>query len=237
MLSFVDNWMQPFSLSASATEGALDLPQGIYVLTMADSSSAATRWEVLYAEVADGQAFFQRPAPQEWPEGSVIYCAVNAMVLGLLFDGLTQLGEQISQVGEPEWQQVYGAFAGGVVTLEKSNPHWIATPNGGMVTLVVPSELPAGKRIANTAEVNLNAGGKVRITGGGREIIAAQVQPHPSITSAMGPGNAYIELTAAATFVLRLTIAARAAEYPDTIVRLRLVVDITDLDSGYNQLA
>ena len=108
MLSFVDNWVQPFSLSTSATEGALDLPQGIYVLTMADSSSAPTPWEVLYAEVVDGQAVFQRPAPQEWPEGSVIYCAVNAFVLGFVFAELTQLGEQISQVGESEWQRSYG---------------------------------------------------------------------------------------------------------------------------------
>ena len=47
MISFVDNWLQPFSLSASATEGAIDLPQGIYVLTVADSETAATRWEIL----------------------------------------------------------------------------------------------------------------------------------------------------------------------------------------------
>ncbi|MBL4833663.1 MAG: hypothetical protein JKY26_06765 [Pseudomonas sp.] len=92
MINFVDNWMRPVELTAAQNSVALDLPDGVYALTVADSDTAATRWEVMQVGVTDGQAMLGRaPGAQDWPEGSVIYCAVNSMILISIFDELAAL--------------------------------------------------------------------------------------------------------------------------------------------------
>lgn len=84
-MDFVNNWSRPATLAAGANTLALDLPDGSYRLTLADSPSAATRWEIIDAVVVAGTATLTRAqegtADQSWGAGSVIYCALTAGVL------------------------------------------------------------------------------------------------------------------------------------------------------------
>ena len=87
-MNFVNNWQRPIVLAIDTSSAALDLPNGQYTLTVTDSLSAPTRWEIVTAIVAAGEATIYRGAestpPQAWPVGSVIYCAVTAGALNLL---------------------------------------------------------------------------------------------------------------------------------------------------------
>ncbi|UQY33827.1 hypothetical protein K8U54_19245 [Pseudomonas fulva] len=81
-MKFVNNWMRPVTLAAGVTALDLDLADGEYRLTLADDAAAATRWEVVQANVVGGSATLQRAqegtTDQDWPEGSVIYNAITA---------------------------------------------------------------------------------------------------------------------------------------------------------------
>lgn len=81
-MNYANNWIRPITLGAGATSLALDLADGTYRLTLADSQAAATRWEIVDAEVEGGTATLTRgregTLDQAWPEGSVIYNAVTA---------------------------------------------------------------------------------------------------------------------------------------------------------------
>lgn len=87
-MNFVNNWSRPVTLAAGATTLALDLPDGSYRLTLADSATTPTRWEITDATVAAGTATLTRAlegtTDQAWPEGSVIYCSLTAGTLAQL---------------------------------------------------------------------------------------------------------------------------------------------------------
>lgn len=93
-MDYVNNWSRPLTLALGATTAVLDLPDGNYRLTCADGEGrSATRWECIDAVVAGNAATLTRAregtTPQEWPAGSVVYCAITA---GGLADILAQLG-------------------------------------------------------------------------------------------------------------------------------------------------
>jgi len=94
-MNFVNNWSRDVSLAAGATSLALDLPNGIYRLTLAESPNASTRWEIVQAVVASGMATLSRGLEgtddQAWPVGSQIYCALTAGLLTDLFARLAAL--------------------------------------------------------------------------------------------------------------------------------------------------
>lgn len=73
----------------------MDLPNGIYRLTLAESPNASTRWEIVQAVVASGMATLSRglegTEDQAWPDGSQIYCALTAGLLTDLFARLAAL--------------------------------------------------------------------------------------------------------------------------------------------------
>lgn len=95
MLKFVDNYLEPITLSEGETAASLALPDGEYVLTMADSQSGATRWEIVRAVVTSGAAELTRgqqgTTDQAWPAGSVIYCALTADILNGMLSWLNEL--------------------------------------------------------------------------------------------------------------------------------------------------
>lgn len=236
MISFVDNWLRPLQLTAAQVEVELDLPDGQYVLTVADSETAATRWEILAAMVESGQATLLRQSAQEWAAGSVIYCSMNSTILAQIFSAQEALDGRVASLEGGVVQQVYAAPTGSDVALDTAMPYWTTAPGAGLVTFSAPADLPGSKRLENTVEATLSAGGRVRIAGNGRDIIEALVQSHADISASLGTGNAYLELTASATARVRLTIAVRAGEYAGGVIRLQLAVDIVDLTS-YAQLS
>lgn len=101
MLKFVNNYIEPIVLSISQTSAALNLPDGEYRLTIADSKSAATRWEIIGAIVTSGSAVLQRgledSSAQAWPAGSVIYNALTAGVLNQLMAALEPQSEPVPE--------------------------------------------------------------------------------------------------------------------------------------------
>lgn len=98
-MNFVNNWLRPITLAAGATSLALDIPPGNYRLTLADSATAPTRWEIVDAAVLNGEVTLIRgqegTADQDWPAGSVIYNAVTAGVMELVLQLMTQFDQRI----------------------------------------------------------------------------------------------------------------------------------------------
>jgi len=92
MIKFVNNYLASVALAEGATAVDLDLPDGEYLLTLADSQTGATRWEIVRAVVAGGAAAVERgqqgTSDQPWAAGSVIYCALTA---GTIADMLARL--------------------------------------------------------------------------------------------------------------------------------------------------
>ena len=100
-MNFVNNWLREITLAAGVTECALDLPDGLYRLVVADGlGAAATRLEVVSAEVSAGIAELQRglegTADQEWGEGSVIHCTLTAGQLWALFEQIADLQARVA---------------------------------------------------------------------------------------------------------------------------------------------
>ena len=91
-MNFVNNYLEPITLAAGATTADLNLPNGEYLLTLTDSRSEPTRWEIVGAVVVGGTAVLERGRQgtddQSWVSGSVIYCSLTA---GTLLDLLTRL--------------------------------------------------------------------------------------------------------------------------------------------------
>lgn len=98
-MNFVNNYSASIVLPLAANSAALALPNGGYRLTLADSASAPTRWEIVDAVVAAGTATLTRAredtTAQNWPVGSVIY---NALTAGQLSDIFTQLANLTARV-------------------------------------------------------------------------------------------------------------------------------------------
>lgn len=95
-MNFVNNWIQPITLAANAYDATLDLPDGEYLLTIANAASGATSWEIVQASVRSKAARLSRgyenTSQKEWGSGSVIYCSVTAGTLEglqLMIDDLT----------------------------------------------------------------------------------------------------------------------------------------------------
>ncbi len=99
-MNLINNWMQPVTLAAGAAALDLDLADGLYRLSIADSATAPTRWEIVGASVASGQANLLRglegTLDHEWPEGSVIYAGVTAGMLGELYQRIAELEQRVT---------------------------------------------------------------------------------------------------------------------------------------------
>lgn len=99
-MNFVNNYSASIVLPLAANSVALALPNGSYRLTLADSASAPTRWEIVDAVVAAGTATLTRAREgttrQDWPSGSVIYNALTASQLSSIFDLLESLAARVA---------------------------------------------------------------------------------------------------------------------------------------------
>lgn len=101
-MNFVNNYRQAITLAAGATSADLSLPDGTYRLTITDSDTAPTRWEIVDAVVASGTATLTRAqedtADQLWSVGSVIYCTVTAGLIESILQRLLPAGGTTDQV-------------------------------------------------------------------------------------------------------------------------------------------
>lgn len=99
-MNFINNWMQPVTLAAGVTSIALDLADGRYRLSIADSGTAATRWEIVEAVLEGGEATLARglegTLDQGWPEGSVIYASITAGMLAELYQRISSLEARVT---------------------------------------------------------------------------------------------------------------------------------------------
>lgn len=83
-MQFVNNWSRPIQLGASDDSASLELPDGVYRLTITDQDQTAH--EIVGAVVDGGHAELERglegTTPQNWPSGSYIYCSLTAETVG-----------------------------------------------------------------------------------------------------------------------------------------------------------
>ena len=96
MTDYVNNYLEPVTLALGATTLDLSLPDGDYLLTLTDSQTAPTRWEIVQAVVVSGTATLTRAqegtTDQLWSSGSVIYCALTAGAIGAMGGGSADTG-------------------------------------------------------------------------------------------------------------------------------------------------
>ncbi|AQZ96548.1 hypothetical protein ACFSB1_10675 [Halopseudomonas phragmitis] len=109
-LSFLNNFSAPIVLDPGPAIVAIDIPDGLYRLTLTDSLTTPTRWEIVQATVQAGLAELVRGLEgtddQLWPEGSWAYCAITAGVLQDIFARLAAL-ENPPQPPEGELEFVF----------------------------------------------------------------------------------------------------------------------------------
>ena len=119
-MNFVNNWSQALALASGATSCALDLPDGTYRLTLTDSASQATVWEIVDAVVENKAANLTRArestVARAWPSGSIIYCAVTAGVMA----AISQQNEYLASV-VADLQARMDALEGGSIILTSAN--------------------------------------------------------------------------------------------------------------------
>lgn len=119
-MQFINNWSRAVTLAPGVTSLALDLPDGEYRLTLADSQFTPTRWEIVGATVAAGTATLARglegTSDQDWPTDSIIYCTATAGLLADLFSRLAQAEGSITTS-----QQDIAALDSRVAALEPSS--------------------------------------------------------------------------------------------------------------------
>lgn len=148
MLNFINNWARPIELASGTETALLDLPDGEYLLTIADSPTAASRWEIVRAEVDGGVATLQRgqeeTLAQAWPEGSVIYCSVTAGALNeIMQSGGAAPGGGWGKVGFVVNYETAGVVS---YTLSPTDVD-VYVGSGGVgydVELAIPEDLPPG---------------------------------------------------------------------------------------------
>ncbi len=104
-MNFINNWMQPVTLPAGVTALALDLADGRYRLTLADSATAPTRWEIVEAVLDGDEAVLTRgregTLDQDWPVGSVIYAGITAGMLDQLYQRIASLEARVTALEPP----------------------------------------------------------------------------------------------------------------------------------------
>lgn len=103
-MNFVNFWHRPITLGPSVTQCDLDLPDGVYRLTIAEGlNKPAGRFEIVQALVEGGQATLTRglegTTAQAWPAGSVIYSSVTA---GFLVQLQQQIADLLARVAALE---------------------------------------------------------------------------------------------------------------------------------------
>lgn len=114
-MNFINNWSAPVQLAAGVTALELDLPDGAFLLTLTDSRTEPTRWEIVEAQVQGGAAALVRgregTLDQDWPAGSVIYLDVTAGWLSSVEQRLAAVGVTVSDnlPGEADVPAAVGA--------------------------------------------------------------------------------------------------------------------------------
>lgn len=101
-MNYVNNWSRPITLAINAYDATLDLPDGDYLLTIADAATGATSWEIVQASVRSKAARLYRglegTEQKDWGSGSVIYCSITAGGLDELLLLITELTSRVASL-------------------------------------------------------------------------------------------------------------------------------------------
>lgn len=170
MLNFINNWARPIELASGTETAPLDLPDGEYLLTIADSPTAASRWEIVRAEVDGGVATLQRgqeeTLAQAWPEGSVIYCSVTAGTLNEIMRSEGAPGGGWGKIGSAANYEAAGVVS---YTLSPTDVD-VHVGSGGVgydVELAIPEDLPPGAAMRVPVRLSMYWGSSLLIRAPG----------------------------------------------------------------------
>lgn len=230
-MSFVNNYSVSVALQMGATSLSLSLPDGFYSLTMVDSASTPTRWEILYADVVGGVADLQRgaenTADQEWPEGSLLYCSVTAEFLNYVEQMLNQL-----LTGADKWREAFLASSSYASPLTNNSRKYIARATTSDVEFTLPTDMPNSKIFESVIDLNINTGRKVRISTASSTIISAKLQNHGSLTHTLDAALGYVDISAGEDVRLRMTLTVQT----DNDGAFSLVGTLVDFAVGFTEL-
>ncbi|MDP3848639.1 MAG: hypothetical protein Q8R10_19645 [Pseudomonas sp.] len=233
-MNYVNNWQRPITLNAEALTCALDLPDGLYRLTLADAYFGATRWEIVDATVVSGAAALTRAqegtAAHAWPPGSVIYAALTAGLLMALQPGAqVVLGEDYPAAAPPAGGALYVMPSGpAFVALGAEHPEQWAQLIGDCVRHDFSAAMPASdsgvtSRSVRAARVRPDADADP-----GPRILTLHLPDWPVL-----PRGFYIDVLASVASPITLHINPAAALPPGAVLSH---VSGADLDSGASVL-
>lgn len=229
MLNFLDNFIVPLELPGGQEEvqTSLDLPDGEYILTMADNTVSPTRYEIVFAWSEDGITWIWRDPDMglaEWPEGSVIFCGINSYVLQEIFYQLEDVSHQLSSYRE--------VWAGGGTTLSANVGLVKVLVSAGLTELYADNEQPAHTVVEHTIMADMWPSGTLRISGGGRQIARARLQQHPYLSFTADPDGEFVDITTSTHAEMRIRVQTEVT-LPDEDEVLDLLVTFEDLSEGF----
>lgn len=142
-MKFANNWIRPITLAAGQTSVALDLPDGAYTLTIADSETAAEKWEIVTATVVAGAAELLRAQEgtedSDWGAGSVVYCTLTADIMQGLFSRLDALEARVDELEAIVSGRLTFEIVSEVPSFDETLSGWLGGDAGSLVA--APSEL------------------------------------------------------------------------------------------------
>ena len=236
MLNFLDNFIAPLELPGGQEEvqTSLDLPDGEYILTMANNTASPTRYEVVFAWSEDGITWIWRDPGMglaEWPEGSVIFCGINSHVLQEIFYQLEDFSYQLEDVSH-QLSSYRETWAGGGTTLSANVGLVTVLVSAGLTELYADNEQPYNSVVEHTIMADMWPSGTLRISGGGRQIARARLQQHPYLSFTADPDGEYVDITTSTHAELRIRVQTEVI-LPDEDEVLDLLVTVEDLSEGF----
>ena len=202
-LSFSDNFIHPITLPAGEeyVDAQLDLPNGHYLLTVTDSSDNPSRYEIIDVIMIGGTADIWRPhmPPDDagWPEGSFVFCSVNAAVLERIFSEIDLAYQAIDDSREGINRELGGPkyFFGGGGYLQRSTGLLFADTSSVTRTLRVSDALEHGRVDDSTVITTLGPNGSLRIQSDHFPIAEARMQNYPGLSFELSADRTYVDIS------------------------------------------
>lgn len=169
---------------------------------------------------------------QEWPEGSVIYCGVNALVLDMIFSELKAFGEMLG--GGPSYKGTLGLSVQYGSKLDGDRGQISGRVFDGVARIDVDENMPDMTVVEHVIIAEIWPSGTLRLHGNGRPVVEARLQNHPKLTFTMGADGEYIDINASSfcRCYIRLQTEIRLYDAP----ACAFIATFHDLDDEFSVL-
>lgn len=228
-LKFIDNFLYPITLPAgvAVARAPFDLPEGTYLLTIADSMQSPTQYEVVEAISSAGETWIhRRSAELSWPVGSVIFCSVNAEILQSLTDAAVSHSDQLQEIDS--WkidvnetldalQQSagggggYKAISQGSLVLSAGVDMLLLPWIDELTTVQADPDIQPGQFLEQIIVATFNYS-TLRIHGGGRPIYSPAFKVATGFTVTAAPGMGYVDISCSGLIDAEIRLITRGSD-------------------------